>query len=474
MDILRHILSSAGTVLLGLFCVSFSIFVHELGHFLAARRRGMHVERFSVGFGPALWSRRGKDGVEYRLSWIPLGGYVLLPQLADLGVIEGESKAELEKLPPVSYSTKMLVSVAGAAFNILLALILACVIWIVGLPMSSDAATTRIGYVLAKIELSDKVVVVSPAAAAGLQPGDIIREIDGTPVADWQDVVQAMATGTGHSADGTRSSVLIIERQRRTQQLTVHPMLAGEDRRRRIGISPAYEPVVMDVKSDSVAGKAGLRAKDRLLTLDGTAILNLQTLEDGLKNGATRSLPLLVRRDGETTTLTLPASPAEPLKISELGVDFTVDTVVSHPGPLGQIISGVSKSFLTLASLLNPHSDIGLKDLSGAVGMVHMYSMAAEDGIIYVVWLSILINVSLAVSNLLPVPVLDGGHILFATIAKLRGRALPVRFVTATQGTFMVLLISLMAYVNLHGLINWVGAAKPTHAEKPTPAAPAK
>src|SRR5215210_9124505 len=86
-----------------------SIFVHELGHFLAARRRGVHVERFSIGFGPKIFSWRGKDGVEYRLSWIPLGGYVLLPQLADLGPIEGESAADVKKLPPIDYVSKLLI-----------------------------------------------------------------------------------------------------------------------------------------------------------------------------------------------------------------------------------------------------------------------------------------------------------------------------------------------------------------------------
>src|SRR6185312_15993769 len=84
-----------------------SIFVHELGHFLAARRRGVHVERFSIGFGPAIWSWRGRDGVEYRLAWFPFGGYVLLPQLADLRAIEGKAEVDVARLPAVGYASKM-------------------------------------------------------------------------------------------------------------------------------------------------------------------------------------------------------------------------------------------------------------------------------------------------------------------------------------------------------------------------------
>src|SRR6267154_1289089 len=96
-DFLSTLLSDVWSIFLVALFFGGSIFVHELGHFLAARRRGVLVERFSIGFGPAIWSRRGRDGVEYRLSWFPLGGYVLLPQLADLGVIEGESQVERAK-----------------------------------------------------------------------------------------------------------------------------------------------------------------------------------------------------------------------------------------------------------------------------------------------------------------------------------------------------------------------------------------
>src|SRR3954469_25618800 len=104
-DFFSSLFSSLWSIFLIILFFGGSIFVHELGHFLAARRRGVKVTRFSIGFGPAIWKRTAKDGGEYRLSWIPLGGYVALPQLADMGAIEGESELDVSKLPPITYGT---------------------------------------------------------------------------------------------------------------------------------------------------------------------------------------------------------------------------------------------------------------------------------------------------------------------------------------------------------------------------------
>ena len=193
MELLSAVFSNIWSIFLVVIFFGGSIFVHELGHFLAARRRGVLVERFSIGFGPAIWSHRAKDGVEYRIAWFPLGGYVLLPQLADLGPIEGASNADVAKLPPISYSTRMLVFVAGAAFNVLFAFILACIITVVGLPESSMTATTRVGYVAKTLEGPDGVKSPSPALQAGFRAGDIVRAIDGKTVsASYIDVLASL------------------------------------------------------------------------------------------------------------------------------------------------------------------------------------------------------------------------------------------------------------------------------------------
>src|SRR5262245_22468502 len=146
------------------------IFVHELGHFLAARWRGLKIERFAVWFGKPIWRKRIGD-VEYALGSIPAGGYVSLPQMAPMDVIEGKS-ASHEELPPVSPMDKIIVAFAGPLFSFLLALVFGAIVWVIGRPVSESETKTIIGYVLKD----------SPAEAAGLQAGDKIESIDGKPV----------------------------------------------------------------------------------------------------------------------------------------------------------------------------------------------------------------------------------------------------------------------------------------------------
>ena len=194
-----------------LFALGFTIFIHELGHFLAARNRGLVIKKFSIGFGPKLfgWTR---NGVEYRLSAIPFGGYVALPQLADMGRIEGseekdpenphadswededeEKETKEEILPKIGYADKMIVSVMGAVFNFLLAFILAGFLSVFGYDVPDSQLTTKIGYVADTVErwnplIDDGEEVKGPAHKARLKPGDEILEIDGASVENFMDI----------------------------------------------------------------------------------------------------------------------------------------------------------------------------------------------------------------------------------------------------------------------------------------------
>ena len=480
LELLHSLLSNAWSIFLVVLFFGGSIFVHELGHFLVARRRGVHVERFSIGFGPAIFKWRGKDGVEYRLSWIPLGGYVLLPQLADLGPIEGRSEADVEALPPIGYTSKMLVFVAGAAFNILFAFALAIIVWLVGQPATSETVTTSVGRVVPTLTLPDGSVVPSPASEAGLQVGDVIRAIDGAQVDNWGDIQVLIGLGSGQSADGQRQAVFTIDRDGRTLTLAVHPRLVGKDGYRQVGIAPGYELIVQRVTPDSAAAQAGFVAGDQILSLDGVNTLNVGTYFEQLDRSRDRAVTARVQRgeagQEQTVSLTIPAR-ADATSGADIGLALSTGFKLIHPTPFAQLSEQFSMTFRTLWSLINPHSDVGLSKVSGPVGIVRIFHSAAEAGIRMVLVFTILINVNLAIFNLLPLPILDGGQMLFATIGKLCGRALPPNFIIAAQSTFGVLLLTLVIYVSFFDVRHWVRDAADDRAAAPpssAPAAPAK
>lgn len=466
MDLLSLLASNIWAVFLIVLFFGGSIFVHELGHFLAARRRGLHVERFSIGFGPKIFSWRGKDGVEYRLSWLPLGGYVALPQLADMRGIEGESSVDVEKLQPISYATKIIVFAAGAFFNLIFAFLLATIIWFVGQPTSSDMATTRIGYIVPTVELADGTSVTSPAVEAGLQVGDTVKAIDGRPLSDWQDLMQTLITSADRADDGRRRTTFSVERNGKLQDIVLYPRLGGDEQVRRVGIAPAYELVVHAVQPDSLAAKIGLQPQDRIVALDQKPVLNIQPYIDHLTANVGRTVTLTVNRNGSPVDLTVPAR-TDAKEPAELGVALATDSQLVYPTPFKQFASHVSMTFRTLGSLINPQSDIGISKLSGPVGIIRVFHMAAQADIRVVLWFTILVNINLAIFNLLPIPVLDGGHMMFATIGKLRGKALPTNFILTTQSVFMVLLFSMILYVTVFDVRRIVRDVAPAKTEQP-------
>jgi len=450
-----------------------SIFVHELGHFLAARRRGLKVERFSIGFGPAIFSWRGKDDVEYRLSWLPLGGYVALPQLADMAAIEGDSEARRAALPPVSYGTRMIVFAAGAFFNILFALLLSTVLWYIGQPTSEDMATTRIGYVAKTINLADGSAVTSPAVEAGLRVGDTIRALDGTKVSDWPDLMQTLITSAGRTNDGRRKTIFTVERDGHPLDIVVHPRLAGEDNIRKVGIIAAQSLIVLNVPDKSFAQTLGLKVDDRFKAINGMPLLSPFTLVDFMRAKPAGAFTLTVERAGRMVDIRVPAE--RPQATDALfGAGFRTSYGLVHTNPFKQLSTQVSNTFRVLWSLIQPKSDIGLSKLSGPVGIGKIYWDAAQAGIRYVLWIAIVVNVNLAIFNLLPIPVLDGGHMLFATIGKIRGRALPVNFIATAQSVFIVLLFSMILYVSVFDVKRIVRDNRDEPPPKARTAAPEK
>jgi len=464
-DFLQTLLSNVWAIFLVVLLFGGSIFVHELGHFLAARRRGVHVERFSIGFGPAIWSRRGRDGVEYRLSWIPLGGYVLLPQLADLGAIEGESAADASKLPPVSYLTKMIVFVAGAAFNILFALALACIVWKIGEPTTTDLASTTVAEVLPTLKNSEGREITSPAAKAGLKSGDVILAVDGGQVRAFEEIVEHLALSSGWNAQGERQTIFRVRRGAEIIDLTIQPILSGSEKVRMVGFSPVAKLVLGPVTPGAIAEKAGFRPGDQIVAVDGRTVLTRPQFAEAFRAILTKPIEVRVLRAGVAQTLNLP----QINKGDDLGLTLKSGVVYTHPPPFAQVGDCIGKTFRTLWALINPRSDIGLSHLSGPIGIISNFVDVSRAGLPFALWFTILVNVNLAVFNLLPIPVLDGGQMLFATIGRLRGRPLPVNFIMTAQSVFLVLLFSMVLYVSVFDVRRIVRDVKAERSENTPP-----
>jgi regulator of sigma E protease len=470
-DLLQTLLTNLWVFFLVVLLFGGSIFVHELGHFLAARKRGAVVERFSIGFGPAIFKWRGKDGVEYRVSWFPLGGYVLLPQLADLGAVEGQSNLDPAKLPPVSYATKMIVFVAGATFNILFAFFLACIVWVIGQPAPSGFTSTTVAEISPTIKDASGREVVSPAVKAGLKPGDVIVKVDGEPVATFADVVEHLALSSGWNKQGERLTIFTLRRDGDLIDVPIEPILSGDENIRRVGFSTVAKLFVGAPTPGSPAAKAGLLPDDQIKAVNGSPTLTPSQLFDAFRKGLGKPMQITVARGDATPTFTL-----EPVaKIPELGLaGINSGVSVVHPNPVEQITDSVVKTFRTLWALINPRSDIGIAHLSGPIGIIDNFFAVSRAGIPLALWFTILVNVNLAIFNLLPMPVLDGGQMLFATIGRLRGRPLPVTFIMTAQSVFLVLLFSMVLYVSVFDVRRIVRDVKADRAAEAAAEAPAK
>jgi regulator of sigma E protease len=365
----------------------------------------------------------------------------------------------------------MIVFVAGATFNVLFAFLLACIVWRVGVPESDDANSTLIGFVQRTIALPDMSKVPSPAMEAGLRAGDVVKAIDGHPISDWAELNETLVMSSGHDQSGNRSTVFTVERAGKRIDFTLHPLLSGDDKLRHVGIGQGYEMNVHSVEPNSAASRAGLLPGDRIVALDGTAVMSGSALEDLLAIDPSRPAHLDVVRAGKHLDLLLAARTAAlPLG----AIEYSAGYHITHPTPFEQIAQPFMLVIRTVWALVDPRSDIGLSKVSGPVGIVHIFHAAAEAGLLAVLRFTIFINVNLAVLNLLPFPILDGGQMVFATIGRLRGRALPVNFVVTAQSVFMVLILSMVLYISIFDVKRWSrDSAEDARAQAAATAAPA-
>jgi regulator of sigma E protease len=459
MTIIRYIFIAVEVVLL----FNLLIAVHELGHFLAAKWRGLRIDRFAIWFGKPIWKKK-IGGVEYALGMIPFGGYVALPQMASMEAIEGKSENAAETLPNVSPLDKIIVAFAGPLFSFLLAVAFALVVWGVGKPTNEGDTSTLIGWVDAN----------GPAWNAGLRPGDTILEVDGQPVKHFAPTTQDSVTWRIVTSHGTNVAIKYLRDGQEAMAYPVayhHPTKWYERKAlRQILVRPAMRSVIYTVASNSPAALAGLTKGDEVIALDGKHVFHpwaIISMEDSWSNSPAQPVTLTVKRGDEQFDRTLLAvKPIQPtnsnpsLGILELGDQSGVTLV--YPGPVEQIRSSIGLIFGTIGALLHHKSEIGVQQLGGAVMMARVYANLFENdqGWRLALWFSVIFNVNLALINLLPLPVLDGGHILLSLIEAVRRRPISARFLNSIQTGFAVLLIGFMIYIAFFDTSDWLRSAR--------------
>lgn len=407
------------------------IFVHEAGHLLVAKAFGVRVLAFSLGFGKRLFGfRRGET--DYRVSAVPLGGYVRLG---------GENPDEVSDDPREFLNKprwqRILVYIAGPAMNVVLAILLVTGLFAAGTSMVREDGQDE--------AMVGAVAEGSPAAEAGLRPGDLLVSVDGEAVGSWTDFATEVSFSPGEplelgvQRDGERFAVTVVPEE-------IEPYGFGD-----VGVIPRQVPRVLEVVEGQPAAAAGLREGDQLLTVDGRPVAGTGDLIRYLEEHPGEELVLGVRRGDERMDVAV-VPEANQDGIGKIGalvgayvryplgqafvesVRFNWDITVRTLGVLGKI---VTREVSPRTAVSGP---IDIASLSGAA------LRAGPDRLIY---LMAVISLSIAIFNLLPIPLLDGGQIFILLIESVRGRDLSLRIKERIQQVGFVLIIMLMAAVIL-------------------------
>ena len=443
------------SVLAFLVVIGVLIVIHELGHFVVARLAGVGVERFSIGFGPVLWRYRGPE-TEYCLSAIPMGGYVKMMG-DDENPLEGGAGPTVD--PAKAFTGKPLIArflivFAGPGMNfVLAAVIFALVFMTVGRPTLPAVVVS--------------IVPEGPAAKAGLAPGDRVRAIDGRPVEYWDEIARLVRDGDGKPVDLTVAGPAGAERR-----LTIAPMrvmekdIFGDEREVwDLGVVPHVAPTIGDAVAGYPAAQAGLRSGDTVLSIEGRPVVTWSDLADTISKRADQPTRLEIRRGSETLTITVTPKPVKDrgldgkeTTVGRIGISPLPATAYVRSNPIAAVRDGVEKTAeitaLTAVGLWK--IVVGQLDRSNIGGPIQIAQAAGEQarhGLPSLAFFTAVISVNLALLNLLPVPMLDGGHLLFFVCEAVLGRPLSVRKREVAQQVGFVLLLMLMVFAVYNDLV---------------------
>jgi regulator of sigma E protease len=432
----------SGTVVLAFFLFGLTVAVHEFGHFWAARKAGLVVERFAIGFGPKIYGKV-VDGVEWQINLLPLGGFVALPQMSPAEEIEGKTEKEANDLPPVTPGAKIFTALAGPLASLGLGVVCATGVWIWGVPTNMTYRTTTIGW----------VEPGTPAAKAGILPGDVILAIDHQRPERWAGrpgaVVESILLGTDRE--------ILLELDRDGKEIVTAKILpernAEMEGLRRLGFEmyPAQPARVDQVSAEGPAERGGIRPGDVILTLDGKKIWSPAAVKAAVEAGH-EVLNLGVRHSsGQESTVHIRPEKATNRKEKMIGVVWKPGEIqVTHPTPQEQVGSAAGLVVRTLRALVTPASSVGLQHLSGPLGIFERLVSLLRTDARQVLYFSVILNVNLAFLNLLPIPVLDGGHILFSVVEAIRRKQMEAKVVVRIQTCFVVLLAGFFLLVTYH------------------------
>lgn len=426
--------------------------IHEFGHFYVARRCGVKVLRFSIGFGKVLWSWRDKQGTEYALAALPLGGYVKMLDEREAPV------APEERHLAFNHKTvwqRIAIVAAGPLANFLLAILL---FWILLLQGQRDL-----------IPIIDRVEPGSIAAQAGLEAGQEIVSVDNLPTPTWQALNKALLNRLGESGPirfktTYPDSHFTYESEGRLSDWL--KAAADPDPIAGLGLTlylPKIPPVVGEVVETGVAAAAGFKAGDKILSADELAVDDWQVWVNYIQKNPGKTMVVRVEREAQVLTLNLtPASVEEAGQvIGRVGLGVQAYTlpesmIRSYEYSLaGAFVAGVNKTWETTGFVLLSIKklilgEISTKNLSGPITIAKVAGSSAESGLKSFIGFVALLSVFLAVFNLLPIPVLDGGHLFYYFLEVIKGKPVSdrVQMLGYQVGLFLVISLSVLALYN--------------------------